>query len=160
MRDWNGYGVDEQGNIYNKDGSLKSLKKNQKGYLFSNFYYDGRLHCKTAHRIVAEAFLGPCPEGLEVDHINNIRSDNRLLNLQYLSKSDNNQKAYDSGNRDVSGDKNANCKYTKEQIKELLIAYLEGCSLKDCCKRAEVPLWTGRAVIFGNQWKDLKKQYL
>lgn len=109
MKNWNGYLVDEDGTIYNKDGSVKKLQVNAKGYLVSGFYYDGALHTKLAHTIVAEAYIGPRKEGYEVDHINNIRSDNRVCNLQYLTKSENNQKAYDSGNRDfLFGDTNPN----------------------------------------------------
>lgn len=99
MRDWNGYGVCEDGTILNKDGSIKSLKTSPKGYLFTNFYVNGKLITKQIQTIVAEAYLGTKPEGYEVDHINNIRNDNRKDNLQYLTKSQNNQKAYDSGNR-------------------------------------------------------------
>ena len=55
-------------------------------------------------------FVGYIPEGYEVDHINDIRDDNRLENFQLLTKSENNKKSYTSGNRNVSGQRNANCK--------------------------------------------------
>jgi hypothetical protein len=42
-----------------------------------------------AHRLVAEAFLGPCPEGMQVCHINCIRHDNRIENLKYGTPSEN-----------------------------------------------------------------------
>lgn len=113
MKNWNGYLVAEDGSILNKDGSLKSAKVSEKGYLFSNFYVNGKSICKQFHTIVAEAYLGVRPIGYEVDHINNIRSDNRACNLQYLSKSENNRKSYLSGNRDISGDKNPNSLYRK-----------------------------------------------
>lgn len=104
-----GYGCDEEGNIYNKNGSLKRLKVSPKGYLFTNFYYGGRLRTHQAHWVIARAWLGEPKEGYEVDHINNVRDDNRVANLQYLSKSQNNQKAYDSGNRMfIFGDTNPN----------------------------------------------------
>lgn len=114
MKYWNGYGVDENGTIYNKDGTVKSLKTNKKGYLFSNFYYEGKLHCHLAHTLVAEAFFGEKPEGYEVDHMDNVRDNNKVSNLQYLTKSENNQKSYDSGNREsVFGDTNPNSKVRK-----------------------------------------------
>lgn len=45
------------------------------------------------HRLVAEAFLGPAPEGHEVDHINGDRQDNRALNLRWATRSQNNANA-------------------------------------------------------------------
>lgn len=104
-----GYRINNDGTITNKDGSVKSLKINSKGYLFTNFYYLGRSHCHLAHTVIWRAFNGDIPDGYEVDHINNIRSDNRLVNLQILTKSQNNKKSYDSGNRDfIFGDTNPN----------------------------------------------------
>lgn len=41
------------------------------------------------HRLVMEAFVGPCPAGCNVDHINGLRYDNRLSNLRYLDKAKN-----------------------------------------------------------------------
>jgi len=96
---WNGYIVFTDGRIWNKNGTDKSFKTNSKGYYFTNFYYDGRPHCHLIHTVVWMAFNGNIPEGYEVDHINNDRKDCDLGNLQLLTKSENNQKSYDSGNR-------------------------------------------------------------
>jgi hypothetical protein len=49
------------------------------------------------HRLVAEAFL-PNPEGLpEVNHINGVRHDNRVANLEWVSHADNMRHAYSTG---------------------------------------------------------------
>ena len=39
------------------------------------------------HRLVLEAFVGPCPKGEETRHLNGERSDNRLENQQWGTKS-------------------------------------------------------------------------
>lgn len=44
------------------------------------------------HRFVWEYFNGPIPKGLVVDHINSDRKDNRLVNLQVITMSENNRK--------------------------------------------------------------------
>ena len=41
------------------------------------------------HRLVMLAFVGPCPEGMEVCHNNGIPDDNRLENLRYGTRSEN-----------------------------------------------------------------------
>lgn len=38
-----------------------------------------------AHRVVWQAFRGPIPEGVTVNHINGIKNDNRLDNLELAS---------------------------------------------------------------------------
>lgn len=41
------------------------------------------------HRLVLEAFVGPCPEGFECDHSNRDRHNNALTNLRWLSHTQN-----------------------------------------------------------------------
>lgn len=45
---------------------------------------------KQVHVLVLEAFVGPRPEGTEACHFNDIASDNRLENLRWASRRDNN----------------------------------------------------------------------
>lgn len=40
---------------------------------------------RAVHSIMMETFYGKCPNGYSVDHINSIRSDNRLENLRYVT---------------------------------------------------------------------------
>jgi len=59
---------------------------NTRGYLKVNLHRDGRQKTFETHRMVAKAFLQN-PQGLcEVDHINRIRSDNRLSNLRWANR--------------------------------------------------------------------------
>ena len=45
------------------------------------------------HRFVYEVFKGQIPRFFEVDHINNIKSDNRIKNLQQLTHKQNSEKS-------------------------------------------------------------------
>lgn len=49
------------------------------------------LKCRhfVAHRIIWEMHNGPIPKGMQVDHINHIRYDNRLCNLRLVTQADN-----------------------------------------------------------------------
>lgn len=54
---------------------------------------------RMVHTLVAEAFLGPRPEGADVMHKNGQRGDNRLENLQYGSRAENLHDTYNYGGR-------------------------------------------------------------
>lgn len=43
----------------------------------------------TVHKLVAEAFHGPRPRGMEVNHINGIKDDNRACNLEWVTPTGN-----------------------------------------------------------------------
>ena len=49
----------------------------------------GRTRTLRVHRLVMEAFVGPCPDGREVCHNNGDPSDNRRANLRYDTRSAN-----------------------------------------------------------------------
>lgn len=71
-------------NTYDKDGYIKTaLRKN------------GQRHYLRVHRLVAEAFIPNNEECPVVNHINGIKDDNRLENLEWCSISYNTQHAFD-----------------------------------------------------------------
>ena len=55
------------------------------------------------HNIIALCYLGEKPQGYQTDHINSIRADNRLENLQYITQQQNIQKIKTRNGRNVKG---------------------------------------------------------
>jgi hypothetical protein len=69
-----------------KDGRLLKPGKASHGYYTVSF---GRNNSKTVHSLVALAFIGPCPKGMEILHIDGTRTNNALSNLRYGTRTDN-----------------------------------------------------------------------
>lgn len=70
------------------------MMNNGYGYLFFNLC-DKTLEkpeTYSQHRFVYEVFKGPIPRFFEIDHINNIKSDNRIKNLQLITHKQNVEK--------------------------------------------------------------------
>ena len=59
-----------------------------KGYL--RFRFKGKTY--DVHKTIWEMHYGPVTPGMEIDHKNNIRNDNRIENLQELTDGDNSKK--------------------------------------------------------------------
>lgn len=59
-----------------------------RGYPHMPLHKDQKQTGKYIHRLVAEAFLGP-REGMEVNHINGDKTDNRVENLEWVTPSQN-----------------------------------------------------------------------
>jgi hypothetical protein len=74
----------------------KILKKTiySNGYVIATLNNYGKKEKKSVHQLVAMAFLNHKPNGfkLVVDHINNIKTDNRLENLQIITNRENSSK--------------------------------------------------------------------
>jgi hypothetical protein len=62
----------------------------QNGYTRIKLSMGGKKKRVFAHRLVLMAFVGPCPDGCEACHNDGDRSNNRLENLRYDTRSNNN----------------------------------------------------------------------
>jgi len=159
---FHGYRVQEDGKIWKRDGSgYLSPAYGHKGYQHVGLYFDGKAHTMTVHRVVTLVFLGKRLDGYEVNHKNGIRDDNRLSNLEYLTKSQNNQLSYDSGRRVVRGTRNANCKHTKEQIVEICERLEKGDYKTQAALGRElgIPKHTVNTIAKRRQWTCISKDF-
>lgn len=59
------------------------------GYSKYRFYRNGTQHSRQVHRVVLEAFIGPCPEGMIACHGPKGPRDNSLENIYWATLSDN-----------------------------------------------------------------------
>lgn len=67
---------------------LKPYSKS--GYCYVNLRRDGKTVACAVHRLVLEAFVGPCPPGMEARHFPDAtRSNNALRNLSWGTKEEN-----------------------------------------------------------------------
>lgn len=68
---------------------LKPAVDDKGGHLHLNLMKDGLMRTRRVHSLVAEAFLGRRPVGLEVRHLNGNPADNRVSNLKWGTRSEN-----------------------------------------------------------------------
>lgn len=79
------------------------------------------------HRLVATAFIGDCPEGLQVNHKDGIKNNNFQWNLEYVTAKENIQHSYRYGlNNKVYGENVSNSVLSNKQAEEIRIKYKTG----------------------------------
>lgn len=84
------YSVDELGNVYSRWGRTLKCSSNGVGYLQVFCYKNNKLErTYLVHRLVWMAFKGEIQPGLEIDHIDGNRSNNRLDNLRLVTHQSN-----------------------------------------------------------------------
>ena len=99
-------------------GGLLNPQPNPLGYFFADLKVPGRPERPVGiHRLVAEAFIGPCPPGMEVLHGPNGPGDNRVSELRYGTHLENKQDELRDGTR-ARGERHGNSKLTAEIVIE------------------------------------------
>ena len=105
-----GYEISTMGKV-RKNGRMLKTPCNCSGYPVCNI---GHKNTKTVHSLVLETFVGPRPKGKCARHFNDIKTDNRLKNLIWGSRSEN---YYDALKN--HGIKRFKKKLTEEQAKHI-----------------------------------------
>ncbi len=85
----------------------------------------GRRKLASVHRLVLEAFVGPCPEGLQARHLNDVPTDNRLVNLCWGTPHDNMMDRRRNGIA-TAGERHVFAKLTDAQAEEIRTRYAQG----------------------------------
>ena len=95
--------ISETGNVYKKDGSVKYCRVGKAGYVETQTKIKGKVKTLKVHHLVAETFLPTPPESLVekcsqehwwsviVKHIDNDKTNNNVMNLQWSDAKENTQ---------------------------------------------------------------------
>ena len=158
------YIVSNIGNIMslgngNSNSSTRKLLKQQtrvQTYLGVSFNKDGKRNVFQSHRIVALSFI-PNPNNYsEINHINGIKFDNRVENLEWCSHSQNIQHAYDTKLLIPSrGDLQKLSKLTNENVVQIRELSNKGVSKNELADKFHVAKCTICRVVNRATWNNI-----
>ena len=145
------YAIDSFGNIYsfpNKNHkAIKGLKPKitKKGYAIVALCNENGIKYKTIHRIMAETFLKDC-DSFVVNHINGVKTDNRLSNLELVTNANN-------ALHKIHVLRTGKAKLNYEQTEEIKLRVLHGEKQKDLAKEFCVSPQIINQVVKGTTYK-------
>lgn len=128
-------------------------------YRFVVLCMDCKPKAHSVHRLVAAAFIGPCPEGQEVNHKNGIREDNRLANLEYMTRQQNiihGQRTLPRKQTSLRGEMVPNAKLTEQKVREIKKRLANGESQKTIADDFGVVRQVIWGINHGRWWKWVK----
>ena len=151
------------------------FKKHKSGYYVSNI---GRIRGKyveflkntispsgyetcslgLVHRIVVETFISEIPENMEIDHINGIKNDNRLENLEIVSTSENQIRSKKSKKNNVIGENNPMASLTELDILDIYKLVKEGKTNLEISKKYFIHDRYVSLIRHGKRWNYLWKK--
>ena len=152
--------VFNRGRMFHRKPKIIKNYEDSCGYLFVNLFPKGMRSSsgnkirfkKFVHRVVMEAFVGPCPDDMTVDHIDRNRQNNCLENLRYADITTQNR------NRDLSSIAGENSRFSKltcEQVKEIRKRKeTEKITNKKLGEDYSVSSTTIKRIVSFESWKD------
>lgn len=71
---------------------------------------------RLAHRVIWECVNGPIPAGLQINHINGVKRDNRIANLEMVTASENIRHSFRTGLQSTAGERHPCAKLTTTDV--------------------------------------------
>lgn len=124
------------------------------GYRKTILCRDGERHHRRIASIVLEAFVGPCPDGLEACHDNGINDDDRADNLRWDTHANNiaDKKLHGTHQQ---GELHGCCKLTESKVREIRARREAGEIYRTIAADLGVALNTVQAICARRLWKHV-----
>ncbi|GAC1512286.1 MAG: hypothetical protein NVS1B16_03650 [Pseudarthrobacter sp.] len=149
------YEVSSIGNV-RRAGAQTNLKpiRMKIGYFKVSPVLDGKNVQRYVHRLVAEAFLGPCPFGHEVNHLDGVKTNNVLTNLEYVTHQKNMRHARDFDLTPV-GSRCNRSHITESDVEAMRALFGAGSTNKDLAERYGVARATVSQIVHRKNWRHV-----
>lgn len=114
--------------------------------------------CRKVHRLVAEAFIGPRPDGMEVNHKNFDKTDARVENLEYVTKPENIRHAFGFPERieaQPRGSEHGMHKLTEDEARDVKRRLAAGERQVDIAALYQVSQASVSSIKLGRTWRQV-----
>ncbi len=144
-------------------GRILAFSANRSGYLEAKLYDgDGASKIFSAHSLVMVAFVGPRPKGMEINHRDGERHNNRLPNLEYVTPTANNRDAVERYQHQTrlrhwakNGEHAPGAKYSAEIVREIRRRATTGISQSSISRSMEIPIATVHQIVSRRSWRHI-----
>lgn len=124
------------------------------GYPSVTMTKGGKICGKKIHRLVLEAFVGPCPQGCESCHNDGIRTHNYSSNLRWDTCKRNNCDKVRHGTNNA-GSKNSRSKITEDHVRQIRHLHKQGCMQKDIAVMFNLTRASICLIVNRINWKNI-----
>lgn len=126
------------------------------GYIYVDLSKGNETTRRYVHQLVWEAFRGPIPSGLEPNHRNGVKSDNRLSNFKLLTRSENVLHSFrvlsPSLNR-IRGSAHHKSKLSEDDVTKILAMVRSGIPRSTIADTFGVSKTAIYLIVNGTNWK-------
>lgn len=122
------YMISNYGNLKSFHGGKETFlkpKKNLKGYVYFGLSLNKKDFSRFQHRLIAESFIDNPENKPQINHINGIKTDNRIENLEWVTNGENGKHAVRTGLRRPA----YKDKYGKDHNQSKPIVLIKDCSI-------------------------------
>lgn len=150
--------------VKTKGGGVKLVRsdfltphKGRGDYLHVVLCRHGQMKTTKVHKIILEAFDGPCPDGEECRHLSGDRSDNSFKNLKWGTKGENAADKKRHGTAPI-GENNPKSKLIPAQVLEIHRRAIGGEPINDIAADFGVSNITVSHIKCGRTWTHITGQ--
>lgn len=149
------YKISREGIIINKNEKIIKPKLGKDGYYKVCFWKNSKPFFRRRARVVGQVFI-PNPENKPtINHINGIKTDDRVDNLEWATYSEQNIHAFKNNLVSQRGINNNSSVLTENQIFNIIKLKNEGFGLTKICKILNVNYYTARHVFYNKTHKEM-----
>lgn len=149
------YSVSDEGLVRTKkNGVIRRGRPGDKGYLRLQMSKDGVAKMKKVHLLVAAAFLGPCPDGMQCCHDVGIKTRNAKGNLRWDTPKGNQADRVTHGTASI-GVANGRAKLTADDVRAIRARLAAGEAKKAVARAFSVSPIQIMRIATGKQWSHI-----